>query len=398
MTRYVSDDHRPRAPSEEELERGMFQGDRGCAAILKERASSEEERHRCTCYAASEGDLKSLIELNEAGERPLVPFPEDIIRFRYRDDPPYRYTLDGTLCRFYRPPLCERSNARYLEPDEFPRRFDVRLREVDPWLLLTRRFPQEVASRGLMEGPYLERRPPLTTRHLDRLRECYRLYCGCGTEMDRLAALEKAVELSASGLGFARDFVAFATGYEPESYLVRDTGRYRYRGPYKGPVYPLPDDDQIYFSAEWLVLCELDRSGADVPVSVYGPEGGPLSHAGLFGADMAMPGDVSYGGYKIRISSESGWAYQTRLLSIGEIKRVLRAVIDDFSYGRRPASSYRDVLDGPLKAVSVPEGMESAVQEICSMSDVNDIGRMHGREYMRRCAGPTLTGRIQDRQ
>lgn len=38
MRRYVSDDHRPRAPSEEELESGMFHGDRGCAAIPKEDA------------------------------------------------------------------------------------------------------------------------------------------------------------------------------------------------------------------------------------------------------------------------------------------------------------------------------------------------------------------------
>ena len=393
-------------------------GSRSAAAYLRKHYSEGPSQdpgmaYKYTCYAALAGDEESIRILRSEGKLVSTFFIEDFEPGAWMNHPidPTRPCEDRGYIVFYpvRPEVRFNQgdpalNIGYRHPDSFGEYEYLGIDFIRPedlpdgdlpsderYMFSSRRWPSYWEMDQWIAGePYDDEYDDIDARFF---RDVFQ-YFGIGMDRDEDAAIRDLLEMAMEDNRNAADMIAYAIGYEPETFLARYSDRTAEAEAElatvseeefpRGRYYSVADRGMLHRAPEWhilMMLTHLDPWGFSYDEAHNNSEGGYEDDVMFTRADnqyapgpptfIFKPSGYSMGWYKYCWRSPE----QNENLSMGEIRRVFRLCVEHIAYGREvPYGPTKELIAVPMHLYEPPEDIREDLEEVARYAISNRVG------------------------
>ena len=364
-------------------------GSKSAAMYLKRHYSEGESKDedgwfKYGCYAALAGDLESYREIRSRYAWIGGFHPEDVTLAGIFEE------TDG---RRYHGYIAVQGNREYyIGSGETPPFVPIEVREED---LIDGKYPymsgedpdryeswpctgdrKEWIAGEPFSGDYHD--PEDERFYLDVFR-----YFGIGCDRDEDSAMRDLLDMARNGSWVAKDMIAYAMGYERDTFRVRMTD-ITPKKPSDDPMagfYEVADRHMLQECPEWwllVMLAQIDEYGNAYDPSRTNPEGGyedEVLYTRRYNWDepgppmfIFKPSGYAMGWYKY------AWreAEQSENLTMGEIRRILRLCIEHIAYGREiPEGTTKELVAMPMYLYDSPEDIAEELRDMARRAPCN---------------------------
>ncbi len=209
-------------------------------------------------------------------------------------------------------------------------------------------------------------------------------YFGIGMPRDEDAAIKDLLDMAQGGSPIAMEMISYAIGYERDTMRIRMPTDPTQEGTNisDDPTpYWVPDSISLGDSPEWRLLSMLTRLDPDAfsyDREHQGPNGG-------YEDDVLSirPYEYCEYGEPTFVFKPSGYSMswyqhawrdpeQSEILTIGEIRRVMRLCIEHIAYGREiPEGTAKELISLPMHLYEPPEYMADALTDMAKRAPCN---------------------------